>query len=152
VDKKIAKLRSLCQLDVDAVGAYEAAIRRVSNHEVRSKLIEFQDDHRRHVRHLNERITQLGGRIVEEKPDIKGALLKGFTAMTSMAGNEGALLAMLGNEELTTHSYQAALKLDWTVEEKQLIERHYEDERRHLAWVKQAAKERRWAQEADAHP
>lgn len=150
---KISKLRKLAQLDVDAIGTYDAALKRVDVPELKMKLEEFRSDHQRHVLHLNELISRLGGQAVEHKPDFKGTVLTGFTAITSMMGNEAALMAMVGNEELTTHTYKAALEADWTADERQLIERHYSDERRHLEWIKHAAKSRDWKhREHEAHP
>lgn len=149
---KIMKLRSLAQLDVDAIGTYDAALKRIDVPILREKLTEFRADHVRHVQSLNALIVNLGGERVEEKPDVKGMFLTGFTAATSMAGNTAALLAMIGNEELTTHTYQAALKSDWNPEERVLIEHHYRDEQRHLAWIKAAAKSRDWERiEHEAH-
>jgi rubrerythrin len=149
--KKLAKLHSLAQLDVDAIGTYDAALERVDVPMLREQLSGFRADHERHVRTLNDFIVRYGGEAVEMKPDIKGAVLKGFTAVTSMMGNEAALVAMIGNEELTTRSYQAALKLEWSPEERTVIESHFADEQRHLAWIKDAAKSRRWADQ-EAHP
>jgi rubrerythrin len=150
---KIEKLRSLAQLDVDAIGTYDAALERINVPILKEKLGEFRADHERHVDHLNRLIVLLGGEKVERKADAKGAVLKGFTAITAMMGNEAALLAMMGNEELTTHTYQAALKAEWNTEEKELISRHYDDERRHLEWIKDAAKNRRWASaDEGVHP
>lgn len=149
---KIEKLRSLAQLDVDAVGTYDAALKRIDIPILREKLSEFRADHLRHVQSLNAVIVNLGGQRVEEKPDVKGIFLTGFTAATSMAGNTAALMAMVGNEELTTRTYQAALKVDWNAEERMLIEGHYHDEQRHLAWIKSAAKSRDWERiEHEAH-
>lgn len=152
-DKKVEKLRSLAQLDIDAIGTYDAAMKRLSNSELLEKFGEFRSDHQKHVQRLNDLIVAHGGAPVEEKPDFKGAALTAFTAATSMMGNEAALLAMIGNEELTTHTYHAALKFQWEERERVIIEAHYTDERRHLQWIKQAALRRDWAhRQADAHP
>ncbi|MBX5481241.1 MAG: ferritin-like domain-containing protein [Myxococcaceae bacterium] len=150
--KKIEKLQRLAQLDVDAIGTYDAAMKRISYPVVLEKLGEFRADHVKHVERLNGLLRNLGAEAVEVKPDLKGRVLKGFTAAQSMMGTEGALVAMIGNEELTTHTYHAALKVDWTAEERAVIELHYADERRHLEWIKQAAIRREWAHEAAAHP
>jgi rubrerythrin len=153
MERKIMKLRRLCQLDVDAAGAYSAAIARITAPILREKLTEFRGDHLRHVMALNELLRRLGAEEVRDAPDFKGTVLKGFTALTSMIGNEAALMAMLGNEELTTRTYHSALRLEWNGEERALIERHFADERRHLEWIKQAARHRHWARkEAEAHP
>ena len=50
MDRKIMKLRRLCQLDVDAAGAYEAAITRVGVPMLKDKLTEFRGDHSRCAR------------------------------------------------------------------------------------------------------
>ncbi len=149
---KLAKLHSLAQLDVDAIGTYDAALQRVDVPLLKERLAEFREDHVRHVHALNDLISKLGGKPVSMKPDLKGAVLKGFTAVTSMMGNEAALIAMVGNEELTTRTYQAALKLEWTPEERIVIDSHYADEQRHLSWIKDAAKSRRWAHGEASHP
>ncbi len=150
--KKIEKLRSLAQLDVDAIGTYDAALKRIDVPVLKERLTEFRGDHVRHVQELNDLIAKLGGERVEEKADLKGTILKGFTAATSMMGNEAALLAMVGNEELTTNTYKAALKFEWNDQERSLITRNYNDEQRHLAWIKEAARNRQWAEHREAHP
>lgn len=153
MDRKIMKLRRLCQLDIDAMGTYDAALARVNVAALKEKLMEFRADHLRHVVALNHELVKLGAREVRERPDLKGALLKGFTAVTSMLGNEAALLAMVGNEALTNRTYRAALRLDWNAEQRAMLERHFNDERRHLEWIREAAKTRHWAprREARAH-
>jgi rubrerythrin len=153
-DKKISKLRSLCQLDVDAIGTYDAALARIDVPLLKEKLTEFRADHVRHVSALNDMLVKLGSQAMSEKADLKGAVLKGFTSITSRFGNEAALMAMVGNEELTTRTYHAALEMQWSADERELIERHYADEQRHLEWIKQAAKNRQqWSQrEVRAQP
>ncbi|OJH37223.1 ferritin-like domain-containing protein [Cystobacter ferrugineus] len=149
---EVEKLRSLAQLDVDAAGTYEAAIARVKDQLVRERLNEFRVDHVRHVQDLNAFIRQLGGEPVELRPDLKGAVMKGMTAITSMMGTEAALVAMLGNEELTNRTYELALSFDWSPEVRQLIEQNRKDEERHLAWIKDAVRMRPWTrEEAGAH-
>ena len=138
----VEKLRSLAQLDVDAIGAYDAAIRRVSHEIIRERLNEFRSDHFRHVKDLNAFIHALGGEPVDIKADLKGAVMKGMTAMTSMMGTEAALVAMMGNEEVTNRAYDAILRIDWSPQLKALLERNRDDERRHINWIREAARER----------
>ena len=147
---EVEKLRSLAQLDVDAAGAYEAAIARVKEPLVRERLNDFRVDHVRHVQDLNALIQARGGAPVELRPDLKGAAMKGFTAISSMVGTEAALLAMLGNEELANRVYEAALSFDWSPEVRQLIQKNRQDEERHLTWIKDAARLRPWADDEAA--
>ncbi|WP_375770723.1 ferritin-like domain-containing protein [Archangium gephyra] len=141
---EVEKLRSLAQMDVDAVGAYDAAIARVKEPLVRERLNDFRVDHVRHVQDLNAFIRQLGGEPVELRPDLKGAAMKGLTAMTSMMGTEAALVAMLGNEEFTNRAYELALNFEWSPAVRSLIEKNRRDEERHITWVKDAVRQRPW--------
>lgn len=141
-EKAISKLRALAQLDVDAIGTYDVAIARVTEQEVVQKLAEFRVDHTRHVQDLNALIEARGGKKVEQVPDLKGVALTGMTMMTSLMGTEAALMAMVGNEELTNRVYEAALKLKIDREALDLIRKNYDDERRHLEWIKHALKVR----------
>jgi rubrerythrin len=141
---EIQKLRSLAQLDADAVGAYDAAISRVGEPLIREKLNEFRIDHVRHLQDLNVFIQQFGGQPVELKPDFKGAAMKAATAASSMMGTHAALAAMLGNEEFSNRAYEYALRFEWSPEVRTLVEKNREDERRHLAWIQDALKDKLW--------
>jgi demethoxyubiquinone hydroxylase (CLK1/Coq7/Cat5 family) len=147
VKSEVVKLRSLAQLDVDAVGTYDAAIARVTEPLVRERLNDFRVDHLRHIQDLNLFIERFGGEPVMLSPDLKGAAMKGLTAVTSMMGTEAALVAMLGNEEFTNRAYDLALQFDWSPEVLQLIQKNREDERRHLTWIRDAVRTRPWLRE-----
>ncbi len=145
-DRQIRLLRELAHLDVDAVGTYDAAIARIHDFDIVERLRTFRLDHLRHLQDLNVQLARLGAEGVEFKPDFKGTLLRGFTSVTSLMGTEAALFAMLGNEQLCTHSYHSAMKshLDHTLQV--LVERHYQDEEHHLGWIRDALRERLWEQ------
>ena len=145
LNKMMDRLNNLIALDIDAVGAYEAAINRIDVESLRMSLREFQQDHERHIRDLTRVVVSLGG-TPRTKPDVKGFILKGFTAVTSMMGNEAALQAMRGNELLTNRTYQAALEVEWGDEARAIIERNYSDEQRHLAFIENALRTRMWEQ------
>ncbi len=149
---EVAKLRSLAQLDVDAVGAYDAAIARVREPLVRERLNEFRVDHVRHVQDLNAFIQHFGGEPVDLRPDFKGAAMKGLTAMSSMMGTEATLLAMLGNEEFSNRAYELALQFEWSPEVRALIQKNRQDEERHITWIREAARLRPWVEdETEVH-
>jgi uncharacterized protein (TIGR02284 family) len=141
------ELNDLIHLDVDAIRAYEHAIKACEHEVVASRLREFKGDHERHVRDLSECVRRLGGEPAS-KPDVKGFFIEGFTAVTSL-GTHSALMAMRGNELLTTSTYKAALeKGDLPADARQIVERNYSDEQRHLNWIKQALDQRIWEQES----
>lgn len=152
-DKDVAnRLISLCQLDIDAVRAYEQAIQACDHFEVSSKLREFQGDHERHIRDLSQAIRKYGETPPEHKPDVKGFLLEGMTAIRSITGTAGALKAMDTNEQLTNNRYKAALELDLPTETRELVQVNYNDERRHLAWIRQAIDRKVWEERPGASP
>ncbi len=139
----IDRLNDLIALDLDAVNAYAAAIGRMSVPFLQERLRLFQQDHERHIRELSQSVRLHGGE-PRQKPDVKGFILKGFTAITSAMGDEAALRAMQTNEELTVHTYEKAMHEDWPTEVSALIEGNYADERRHLAFVEDALHNRTW--------
>jgi len=147
----IDHLNDLLMLDHDAVRAYTSAIERIDIPYAKEKLTEFRSDHERHIRDLRDCVVKLGGK-PKEHPDAKGPFIQAMTAMRSMMGNEQALKAMKGNEELTNKKYSEALSFDLPVEAKEIVRRNREDEARHLAWIEQVISQRIWAAGTEVHP
>src|SRR5207237_784863 len=89
----ISSVQDLIHLDMDAIKAYEQAIKSCEHENVASQLRSFQADHQRHVQELSDEMRKLG-----EQPkvttDIKGFFIEKFTAITSM-GTRSALIARL---------------------------------------------------------
>lgn len=136
--KVVALLASLAQLDVDAIKAYERALRNVDKPDVHQRLTAFKQDHERHVQELGDAIRALGGTPPEPKADLKGLILGGLTALRSATGTEGALSAMRGNEQLTNRRYDAAMQTEGLPDDvRDLIRRNWEDEKRHLRYIEQ---------------
>lgn len=148
---KIAKIRMLARLDADAIAAYDAAIARVGVDAVKQKLSEFRSDHVRHLEELNAWLAKLDAGPVAREPALVGSFLKAVTAAGSLLGTEPALISMMGNEGLTNVAYDVALRMEWAPEERALIEKNRRDERRHLAWIRDAAMQRARAP-AEEHP
>jgi rubrerythrin len=134
----ISLLQSLSQLDIDACRAYRRIVARVAVPQTRAQLIEFWRDHERHVDELGAEIHRLGGTPPEFAPDAKGVLIEGFTTLRAGTGTTGALKALKTNERLTNAAYAAALREDLPIEIEALLQRSREDERRHLAYVREA--------------
>ena len=141
-------LISLAQLDIDAVHAYEQAIEKIGVDHVREQLIQFRNDHQRHVTELSPLISRLGGQPPEFKKDFKGYLIEGMTALRSVTGTEGALKAMKTNEELTNKKYEAALGWELPQDIRQVVSRNRDDERRHLEFVSRCIEQKVWERKA----
>jgi len=144
-------LRSLVQLDYDAAEAYSAALERIQSPELARQLEAFRADHVRHVWLINGLLEKMGEPAAQPAPDLKGVVLRGFTATLSARSDEAALMAMVGNEGITNSTYRDVLELDWTPREREVLARNYADEQRHLAWIRQALALRSWEAEG-LHP
>lgn len=137
-DDAFEKLGDLLQLDFDAVDAYNEAIEKIDQEDVRTQLGKYRDDHQRHVSELTEIIRAMGGVPPEPKRDFKGMLIEGMTALRSSMGTDSALKAMRTNEKMTNRTYERAMEWDVSTEAHDFIRRGFEDERQHLAYIEQA--------------
>ena len=147
----ISSVQDLIHLDMDAIKAYEQAIKACEHEVVATQLRSFQGDHQRHVRDLSEELRKLGEQ-PDVRTDLKGFFIEKFTAITSM-GTRSALMSMMGNEQLTTSRYKAALELqDLPESTKQIIRTNYGDEQRHLEWIKSALDQKIWERSQPAAP
>jgi uncharacterized protein (TIGR02284 family) len=141
-EEALSTLNDLIHLDIDAIHAYRQALEACDLPEVRHTLTAFMGDHERHVTELQAAVRALGGEPVGTR-DLKGFFIEGFTAIVSR-GDRTALLAMRGNEELTTRRYEAALEANVMAEANQVIRKNHADEVRHLAWIKGAIDRKVW--------
>ena len=136
-DDIIKKLKSLAQLDIDAFHAYNQAIEKLDDLGLRHKMEKFRNDHERHVSEISDMIREMGGEPPEFKRDFKGFLIEGWTSLRSLTGNQGVLAAMVANESLTNRRYSEAAQLSLPAEVHALIASNYEDEKEHLAFIKE---------------
>jgi uncharacterized protein (TIGR02284 family) len=149
--KAVDVMNDQIYLDRDAIEAYDEAIGACESESIRTALTGFRADHQRHVTELSEKVRALGGE-PPQKPDVKGFFIHAFTAVASR-GDRSALYAMRANEELTNRSYQSAVDADLPSDVHELLFQNLEDERRHLAWIKDAIAKRAWeAGEPRARP
>lgn len=143
-DKTISTLKSLVQLDYDAVLAYNQALDHIELADVHTQISAFRDDHERHITDLSKLLRDEGEAAPERSRDLKGFFIEGFTAVRSVTGTEGALRAMKTNEELTNRRYEQALTVELSAEARKLVEKNFHDEQRHLRWIEKTLAERPW--------
>lgn len=141
VDKKVVgELNKLIELEFDAIGAYEAAIKRLESRELSATLDTFLSDHRRHLTELTEAVVRLGGR-PKTHGDAKRVLTKGKVVLGDIIGDRGIIKAMDSNEKETNAKYEAALKLRGLPPNVvSMLERALEDERTHKRWTEAQVK------------
>lgn len=128
-------LRSLVELEYDAIEAYEAAVARLKDDGDRAAIEVFLSDHHRHVRELSELLSQAGYQ-APSGPDLKRVLTTGKVMLGGLVGDRAVLMAMKTNEDDTNTAYErAAGRPDMWPQARPLMERHLADERRHRDWI-----------------
>jgi rubrerythrin len=142
----ISLLRDLVHLDVDAIHAYDQAIKNIDVASARTELTRYKADHERHVTDLSAAIVDLGGEAPAIRRDVKGFFIEGMTALRAAMGTEQSLKAMLTNEKLTNREYDKAAKMALPPQVEALIARNRSDERRHLEYIEDAIARRVWEQ------
>lgn len=140
----IKSINSLIQLDIDAIHAYEQAMKNVSEMFIRDQLAEYRNDHHTHFRELSSVVQSMGGAPLEYSPDFKGFVIQGFTALRSMTGTEGSLKAMETNEKLTNSKYEEAVSWDLPIATLSIVRSNLNDEKQHLEYIQNALRDRIW--------
>lgn len=130
-------LYELCELDFDAVEAYQAAINKLENHFYKNKLSEFMADHQRHITEISN-ILQKHNVNAPHGPSAKSLLTQGKVALGELFGDESILRAMLSNEIDTNTAYERlnTRKDEWE-DAKNILARGLQDEQKHRAWLEE---------------
>jgi rubrerythrin len=135
-------LKSLVELEYDALSAYESAFEGFDSKIYKTKVQEFSRDHERHIEELSKILNDRGEDAPTQHDVIKHLLVKGKVVLANMLGDEAILSAMLSNEGDTNQAYSTILRHDmkWP-EAMPILERAYADEKRHKEWFRQASSE-----------
>ena len=130
-------LQELVELDYDAVEAYNKAIDRIENEEHKAKLIEFKEDHQRHIEEISNVLRKHGKEVPKGPSTVKQWLTKGKVILGNITGDSGILSAMRSNEIDTNYAYDRMIDRDdiWEDEIKEILKKGQEDEKRHKAWL-----------------
>ena len=123
------------QLDLDSEHAYTQVIDTVNDPVVHERLAHFLEDHRRHVSHLGEQIQSLGGKAPDSSRDFKGYVMEGVMSLAEAAGLADALNVIKVAEEVTHRAYADAISLDLPPDLKEIIRKHFTDEKNHLNYI-----------------
>lgn len=135
-DKDLIKhLNNLIELDYDAIEAYEAAIDRLDEAQLRERLMAFKRDHEKHTQNLGQWVSRLGGE-PSTKGDFKQILTKGKVLIGALGDTKGILKAMKANEDVTNKMYEKALaEINEPPELVETIRQNFQDEQRHREWL-----------------
>lgn len=131
----VALLNDLLQLDYDAVGAYQLALRELESPRLRSDLEAHLRDHERHIEELDAQIERLDG-MKMPLPHLTGAFKLAVQAAAGPGSDRAVLLAFKANEMQVRDKYnRAAERDDLPADIAALIRRAAADERRHYQWA-----------------
>lgn len=137
LDEMYDNLKDLIQVDIDAVGAYEQALDKIEDPDIREHLVTFREDHQRHIIELSSYLMRNGKEPPKQSPDFKGFMIGGFTSLRSITGTDGALKAMKSNEKLTNKEYDEAVNWELDPTARTIIEKGRKDEQAHLAYIEE---------------
>jgi ferritin-like metal-binding protein YciE len=138
-DEYADALKDLLELECDALEAYEAAIKRLEDENYKQKMLEFSQDHKRHIKEISEvlnahNITYTPG------PSAKQWLTKGKVILANLMGDKKILDAMLSNEVDTNAAYERMqARVDIWDGSRSIIIRGLVDEKRHKSWLETVA-------------
>lgn len=149
-DKVIEECSDLIRFDYDAIGAYDQAIDALKDPQLSQPLTSFRGDHERHVTELSALVRKLGG-APPQAPGARGFIRKAMTKVAGLVGPEATLKAMKSNEEVLNKQYANRANMDFPADVLSVIQKNYQDEQRHLAWVEQSLRDRIW-EHTPAHP
>ena len=131
----IEAMTNLAQLDIDAVHAYDQVLKEIDDPIIKDRLLNFQEEHRNHIRGLSKHIEDLGGQPPEQSQDFKGYVIEAFSAIRSFSGLKGALKAMKITEEITNRHYGEVVSWEAPSEVKDVLRRYFSEEKIHLDYI-----------------
>ena len=131
----IEAMSNLVQLDIDAVHAYDQAVREIDDKIIRDRLLKFQYEHRNHISGLSKQIENLGGQAPERSQDLKGYVIEAFAAIRSFTGLKGALNAMKTTEEITNRYYGEVVSWEAPPDVKEVLRTYFSEEKIHLDYI-----------------
>lgn len=132
-------LMELAELDYNAVEAYIAAVKKISNESYKNPLSKFQQDHERHIKEINEILVNHNKKSVK-KPTAKHWVTKGKVTLADIVGDDMTILkAMHSIEKESNQAYEQAnhCKDIWKEADK-ILKQGLEDEKKHIKWVEMA--------------
>lgn len=132
LDPEIEALLSFAQMDSEAAAAYEIAAESMTEARVAQLLRSFAEDHRRHVTDIRELIKGLGAEIELAAPDPETSTFATMAATVGQLGMSAGLRTLIASEQFTNSSYETALELIAEPQAREVIERNFRDEQRHI--------------------
>ena len=134
-EELIKAMSNLVQLDIDAVHAYDQAVKEIADPIIKARLLKFQDEHGNHISSLAGHIRNLGGQPPDQSKDFKGYVIEAFAAIRGFTGLKGALKALRTTEEITNRYYGEVVSWEAPAEVKEALRTYFSEEKIHLDYI-----------------
>ncbi|MFO7965922.1 MAG: ferritin-like domain-containing protein [Desulfobacterales bacterium] len=128
-------LDKLIQLDIDTVYIYDRTLDAFEDRVIKERISRFRENHKQHVERLASEMQALGGTPPDFSRDLKGHVITAFTALGTLTGMKGALKALKITEDITNRVYGEAVSSDVPDELKDMLRKHFSDEKIHLDYI-----------------
>jgi len=140
----VDQLVSLVLLDIDAIHAYDQAIKNIKSLSVKNQFYQFKYDHERHFQSLSEYVQRLGSESPQLTPEFKGYSFAKFRSLEGKEDLEEILNLMLENEKCTNMTYDEVLSYELPHDVRIIVMNNRDDERRHLKYMKYCIDSKIW--------
>lgn len=136
-------LQALVQFEYAIVEAYDAAISRLRRGLYKEKLMDFRENHERHIRLVGDLLEEHGEAVPEGTSIAQEWLRKGKTILESLKGDKDILRAVKNSEDTTMKIYEHINHHAEKWEDAEpIIVWSLEDEYYQQQWLKSVLKEK----------
>ncbi len=129
-------VKSLVELEYDALAAYQLAVKKLTNLAFKSKMREFLSDHERHIKEIKAHYS--GKLDLADSPElIKGTMTRMKVVVADALGSDNTILkAMLDNEKDTNTAYERVVNHPgFPSLVNDFFDKAYQDEIKHKKWL-----------------
>lgn len=142
-------IRSLIQLDIDAVHAYRRALPKIEHGPLRAEFEGFLKDHERHVEELSAVHRLMGG----EPPNYERGHVQHaeepvevdeFRGLREAHTIEAVLRSLKLGAKSMNKSYRQAVGWVLPPDVYDIVRRNWDDEKRHLSFIERVIRTRMW--------
>ncbi len=136
VQELYVMLSGLRFMDEQTANAYDAALPKAASDEVSGQLQLFRDDHKRHVKAIDNLLEKMGTTPQLATGELQQYLFEAIGLIGRAKDQDDALERLLLLERANSAEYESVSRANIPNEEAmRLIEQHHLDEQHHTAWV-----------------
>ncbi|HVJ19271.1 MAG TPA: ferritin-like domain-containing protein [Polyangiaceae bacterium] len=135
VEAELEALFALAQVDAEVAVAYEIVAQDVDEPTVRDRLLEFAQEHHRHVDEIGAYLKAQGVEPAAAIPDPETSGVATLANALSAMSPDAGMRSLSASEYFSNAAYAALLEVVGDSPARALIERSMADEHRHARWL-----------------